>query len=52
MANSADPNEAALSEPSHQDHYCSQMYMYWSLGRKGLLEWSELDNTAAYEESQ
>ena len=35
MANSVDPDETALKEPSHLDLHCLQRYLYGSVGIEG-----------------
>ena len=37
MASSADPDEMAHYEPSHQDLHCLGKKMFWSVGLKGLI---------------
>ena len=36
MANSADPDETAHDEPSHQDLHCLPEKLFWHARRKGL----------------
>ena len=38
MADSVDPDEMALYEPSHRDLYCLHMYLIWSAGLQALNE--------------
>ena len=39
MASSVDPDETARYESSHLVPHCLQIYLYWSLGIKGLVSY-------------
>ena len=45
VAYSADPDETARYEPSHQDPHRLQWYMYWSAGLKVLTVGQRQNNT-------